>query len=218
MNLETRVETLEHELKILKSEIEATLLEIQEQVLIHYYPTLRAEDSTPPQEIAKHVSSRSRSRQEPAPEPTKPTAEVGRPTDTGSVLMREISLNGDSHEGPEESPSFSRKLDGSGQMLAPSVLPKLTIWSKSAVERIGREEAIQLVESCTEEVGCTPAIKTFVLQLIEGYDADEPSPQADTATLMSVFLELNTILATAKDAQAQRPQQADTLILADTDG
>ena len=45
MSLETRVETLEHELKILKNEIETTLLEIQNQVLIHYYPVLRAEDT-----------------------------------------------------------------------------------------------------------------------------------------------------------------------------
>lgn len=48
MKLETRVEALEHELKILKNEIQVTLLEIQEQILNHYYPELRAEDSAPP--------------------------------------------------------------------------------------------------------------------------------------------------------------------------
>lgn len=46
MKVESRVEVLEHELKILKNEIQATLLEIREQVLNHYYPELRAEEPT----------------------------------------------------------------------------------------------------------------------------------------------------------------------------
>ena len=44
MKIETRVEALELELKILKAEIQSTLLEIREQVLNHYYPELRAEE------------------------------------------------------------------------------------------------------------------------------------------------------------------------------
>jgi len=38
--LEQRVKTLEYEMKILKNQIQRTLLDIQEQILIHYYPTL----------------------------------------------------------------------------------------------------------------------------------------------------------------------------------
>lgn len=44
MNEESRIEALEHELKILKNEIHSTLLEIREQILNHYYPELRAEE------------------------------------------------------------------------------------------------------------------------------------------------------------------------------
>lgn len=44
MKIENRVEALEVELKILKNEIQSTLLEIREQVLNHYYPELRAEE------------------------------------------------------------------------------------------------------------------------------------------------------------------------------
>ncbi len=44
MKIETRLEKLEHEFKVLKNEIQATLLEIQEQVLNRYYPALRAEE------------------------------------------------------------------------------------------------------------------------------------------------------------------------------
>ena len=46
MELEQRVKTLEYEFKILKNEVQRTLLDIQEQVLVHYYPSLRAEETT----------------------------------------------------------------------------------------------------------------------------------------------------------------------------
>ena len=44
MDLEHRVLMLEQEMQILKGQIQATLLEIQEQVLTNTYPALRAED------------------------------------------------------------------------------------------------------------------------------------------------------------------------------
>ncbi|MCC6455433.1 MAG: hypothetical protein IT328_10850 [Caldilineaceae bacterium] len=44
MKIESRVEALELELKILKNEIQNTLLEVREQILNHYYPELRAEE------------------------------------------------------------------------------------------------------------------------------------------------------------------------------
>lgn len=57
MNLESRLEKLEHEFKILKGEIQTTLLEIQEQILIHYYPTLRADDGVPPTYLQDAVNT-----------------------------------------------------------------------------------------------------------------------------------------------------------------
>lgn len=57
MKLETRIEQLEHELKILKNEIQGTLLDIQEQILIHYYPALRGDDSEPPDALAGLVDA-----------------------------------------------------------------------------------------------------------------------------------------------------------------
>jgi hypothetical protein len=47
MDLEQRVKALEYEIKILKNEIQRTLLDIQEQILIHYYPALRSEETGP---------------------------------------------------------------------------------------------------------------------------------------------------------------------------
>jgi len=46
MELEQRVKSLEYEIKIVKNEIQRTLLEIQEQILLHYYPDLRSLDAS----------------------------------------------------------------------------------------------------------------------------------------------------------------------------
>ena len=59
MELDARVKALEYELKILKNEIQRTLLDIQEQVLIQYYPSLRSEDITPPTEAVAQVKANS---------------------------------------------------------------------------------------------------------------------------------------------------------------
>jgi hypothetical protein len=48
MNLEQRVTMLEQELQILKNQIQATLLDIQEQLLTNTYPSLRAETRPEP--------------------------------------------------------------------------------------------------------------------------------------------------------------------------
>lgn len=44
MSDDSRIEALENEIKILKNEIHATLLDIREQILNHYYPELRADE------------------------------------------------------------------------------------------------------------------------------------------------------------------------------
>lgn len=45
MELDQRVRRLEDELKIIKNQVQITLLEIQEQVMSHYHPSLLAESS-----------------------------------------------------------------------------------------------------------------------------------------------------------------------------
>ena len=70
MDLETRLEKLEHEFKILKNEIQVTLLELQEQVLNRQYPALRATEDDE-QEYAPLNSEQAKSngsRQRPANE------------------------------------------------------------------------------------------------------------------------------------------------------
>ena len=77
MELEQRVKSLEYEMKILKNEVQRTLLDIQEQILIHYYPSLRTEESVPTQAVE---SIRERKRQVGgAPNPPKVKEASGLP-------------------------------------------------------------------------------------------------------------------------------------------
>ncbi|MCL4395096.1 MAG: hypothetical protein M1482_09900 [Chloroflexi bacterium] len=77
MELEQRVKTLEYEMKILKNEVQRTLLDIQEQVLVHYYPVLRTEETKPSEGMIQSIEAL-RARQMPgapvaaAPEPAVP--------------------------------------------------------------------------------------------------------------------------------------------------
>jgi len=74
MELEQRVKTLEYEMKLLKNEVQRTLLDIQEQVLVHYYPALRTEEEKPSEGTIQAIEVL-RSRQKPANPSTPDAAE-----------------------------------------------------------------------------------------------------------------------------------------------
>lgn len=62
--LEQRVKTLEYEIKILKNQVQRALLDIQEQILIHYYPSLRTEETATPKGIKQSMTSVQKKRQQ----------------------------------------------------------------------------------------------------------------------------------------------------------
>ena len=75
MDLEQRVKTLEYEMKILKADVQRTLLDIQEQVLVHYYPALRTEEEKPSEGTIQAIEAL-RSKQTRSTGPTAPIAEA----------------------------------------------------------------------------------------------------------------------------------------------
>ena len=67
MDLEQRVKALEYEMKMLKTEVQRTLLDIQEQVLVHYYPALRTEEEKPSEGMIQAIEAlRARQTAQPA--------------------------------------------------------------------------------------------------------------------------------------------------------
>jgi len=89
VELEQRIKTLEYEIKILKNEIQRTLLDIHEQVLIHYYPSLRIEETQPPASVVQAVEA-ARSKQ-PSP-PETPSAKQTSDETSAKPAVRKVSL------------------------------------------------------------------------------------------------------------------------------
>ena len=71
--LENRIRTLEHEVKVLKNQIQQTLLDIQMQIMTHYYPSLHAAEDEEP---AGGYSPAPRRQEAPAPPATPATSPV----------------------------------------------------------------------------------------------------------------------------------------------
>ncbi len=57
MELEQRIKSLEYEVKLLKNDTQRILLEIQEQILMHYYPALRQEDTVPTEGVLQTIET-----------------------------------------------------------------------------------------------------------------------------------------------------------------
>lgn len=106
MKIENRVEALELELKILKNEIQATLLEIREQVLNHYYPELRAEEpARPVARAAANGAGNGNGRAKPIP--AKPSANGG-PPPFSDIFLQDLGEELDDFEDEEPAPPAQR--------------------------------------------------------------------------------------------------------------
>lgn len=121
MSLENRVQELEEELKVLKNEIQTTLLDIQEQILSHYYPALYASanvenqataPSAPPAPTAPIAESAAEDWPEPAQRRPAPPA--------GKYKTQRVTLPVDTEvEEGEEMPAPFPPLPNAGAKQAP---------------------------------------------------------------------------------------------------
>jgi hypothetical protein len=76
VDLEQRVKTLEYEMKILKADVQRTLLDIQEQVLVHYYPALRTEEEKPSEGTIQAIEALRSKQTSHSTGPTAPAVEA----------------------------------------------------------------------------------------------------------------------------------------------
>ncbi len=177
--LEQRIKTLEYEFKILKSEIQRTLLDIQEQVLIHYYPTLRAEDPAAEADVQQSLRAVQEKKQTVAAK--EPTALVELPSAPPPPL----------HLAPPEVPVAAKKvsLDEVRQARgeAPAVAPAgeanagapaliggveqatalaLSAWVNVSSNRIGAERLSKLVETAAMRGIVSPDVRNVVMKLV----------------------------------------------------
>lgn len=201
MNLETRVETLEHEFKILKNEIEETLLEIQNQVLIHYYPALRAEDLTPPQEIPTTPPTQKLPKETLAggenavTEWTTPMETAGIPRqDTVLGNIPHTDQNGREDSSTPQSESNPTAIPMNPVAMNPVALTQLANWVGDSIARVGKAETAEIVTTYADAHHCTEAVKVMLLQFIALQTETAVPEEIETTTLMEVLINFTTVL------------------------
>lgn len=190
MALEERIEALEGEMKILKNEIQSTLVDIQEQILTHYYPALRAEEESAAPGIVKQSmeSIRSEQRKREAIKEETPT----RPK-TKKVTLNEIRAKAAPKETPippEEEKEPSQLEEETG----PGIIMELAGWLNDSVEKIGGERASKLIGGYAEEGRLAPDVKDVLTGLISFGDDENPPEKVRMTEMLDVVLQLNKIL------------------------
>jgi hypothetical protein len=171
VDLEQRVKALEYEMKILKNEIQRTLLEIQEQVLVHYYPSLRSADAEPPKSALKSDE----------PPPTKP---VEVPADD-LPIVRKVSL--------EE----LREPDPEAPLSAPASQPvnmgKLMEWGLNSAAQIGSPPTLKIVQLFARKGFIDTNTRDVLLQ-VSPLNRRTPSEEPAVGDILRVVIKLDELL------------------------
>ena len=175
MELEQRIKALEYELKILKNEIQRTLLDIQEQVLTHYYPTLRAED-TEPSEGTQQALDTLRAKQVSLSPPATPVAK--------KVSLDEI-----------------RAAQRNGKAAPGNAIdPKLSGWVDNLASRIGSERAVALIEGCVRRGILAVESKAALTQIASHHAAEAPG-SVSAREVLPTLLNLYTLMGRTPDVE-----------------
>ena len=178
MELDQRVKALEYEIKILKNEIQRTLLDIQEQVLIHYYPTLRSDDSLPPEAIAQAFNAKQAAAAAPVAVPAPP------PTPLPAV--KKVSLD-DIRAQSEPAAALA--------MAAP-----VRTGSDQSTMVNGGERIAKIVEVCGNK-GIIPVETKAVLMRIASLSKDAAPSQVPVNEVLNALLKLDGVLGRAADVE-----------------
>jgi hypothetical protein len=190
VELDQRVKALEYEIKILKNEIQRTLLDIQEQVLIHYYPTLRSDDSLPPEAIAQAFSAKQAAAASSAAGPAPASAPI--------PAVKKVSLE-DIRAQSEPVAAVSAAAPartGSDQ----SIMVNLSEWVSTNAPKIGGERLSKIVEVCGNK-GIIPAETKAVLVRIASLSKDAAPNQVPVNEILNTLLKLDGVLGRAADVE-----------------
>ncbi len=217
MELEQRVKTLEYEMKILKNEIQRTLLDIQEQILVHYYPALRA-DGTEASEGLIQAMDALRAKQG-----TGPTAPVAKPAPTDDTTAQPLEQAGTARPlnsaqqaiapaAPEPPLPVVKKVTldavraaragttGAPQAAEPAGLPKLVEWAMATATKIGGERLKRILTVLSARNIITPDMATVLLQIAALNQASAPE-NIPVNKILDELLVLDRLLARPGDAE-----------------
>jgi len=178
VELEQRIKTLEYEMKILKNEIQRTLLDIQEQVLIHYYPALRTEE-TAPSEGTLQAFETVRTKQA---EATPPPAPIAR-----KVSLEEVRAT--HSEGAAVVSAVARSKTEIDQ----ATMVKLSEWVNGTSAQLGADRIAKLIETCVNQGILAPDTKTFLIRLA-ALNKDAQPAKVALNDVLAALLKLDELL------------------------
>jgi hypothetical protein len=198
--LEQRIKTLEYEFKILKNEIQRTLLDIQEQVLIHYYPNLRAAEPSTTEDV-KHALDSLHEKQAPAGAQAATPGQAASGEASAPVKkvtleeIRKTQQEGIPAAAPEEAPAEKK------ETIDQTTLTNLSSWVSSSVAKIGSERTRKLLDVTAQRGYLAPDVCEVLGRLtMLGVQAD-PQEKVATNDILHALLRLNELLGRAADAE-----------------
>jgi len=208
VELEQRVKTLEYELKILKNEIQRTLLDIQEQVLIHYYPALRSDDSAPPdgtlQAIeairSKQVTAAPPVAQMSAAQPASVSQVAVAPAPAGVPKAKAVTLDEiRAVQGGAAAPQAANvpAAPAGGDQ---AVMVRLSGWVNESTIRIGGERITKLIQACVAR-GVVPADSKDVLLRFASLNKDAAPEKVAANDILAVILKLDELMGRPADIE-----------------
>ncbi len=208
MALEDRVKALEEEVAILKGQIHCTLLEIQEQVLTHYYPDLRAQH-TPPDAAGTVQGARRRgSLWQGAPQPGPLAAEL--PEEGRTHGVGPGPEPGEDAQAHPHAPGPAARLDPLANgtpdrdRLDWTTITRLMQWATESVQRIGRRRTVRAIEACARGGHIDEGVQETLLKLIALDDMEPEANQVSPETMRQVLLSLNEVLGyVSNEVEAQ---------------
>ncbi len=201
MELEQRVKTLEYEFKILKNEIQRTLLDIQEQILVHYYPALRQDETTPSDGIVQTVDQLRAKRgvTESAPPSPAPAPAVPDPASLNKIVEWAKQPTGDGASSPPAVKKVSLD-DIRGAQADPRVAPpaaidtgKLVEWAINCAAKLGAKRATRVVEVYGRKVLISAEVKTTLMR-VTALSKDTGPDKVATNDVLMELLELDKAL------------------------
>jgi hypothetical protein len=194
MELEQRVKTLEYEFKILKNELQRTLLDIQEQVLIHYYPALRSEESGPSDGTTQAFEA-VRTKQMAQASQSSPAAPA-----PGLPVAKKVSLE-EIRAAQNESAAAAKAAAVPAGAVDPATMVKLTEWVSYSTATLGQERTGKLLELYSGRGSLAPETKDILLRLASLGKESAPEKVA-VNDVLAVLLKLDEQLGRAPDVEA----------------
>ncbi|MCD6520730.1 MAG: hypothetical protein J7M05_12510 [Anaerolineae bacterium] len=195
--IDQRIRTLEYELKILKSEIQRALLDIQEQILTHYYPELRSGEDVPGESVKQAFEA---IRQKKAA--LAPAEEESEEAGEGKPQVKQVSLE----EIRARQAQAVEASAGNGE-LSHEQIAALSEWVAEAVNKIGAERTAALIKTSTQKGWLVKEVVSFLEKLVALHESDEEPAKVSVNQILEVVLALDKVLQRSAD-----PEEALALI------